>query len=309
MRLISEAVNMQIESEVLMPMTLITKEDYLEFMSNKKYVTIGNLTIPLEKKHIQKLEPDNYKIESTTIWSFPDRGYWSTHKGDYRGNWSPYIPRNLIMRYTKAGDIVLDQMMGSGTTLVECKLLGRNGIGVDINYDAVMLAQNRLDFEYKDSNVNTYHGDARNLDKIEDESIDLIATHPPYAGIIQYSNRKNRADLSSLSIKEYLQEMYKVSQESFRVLKKGKYCAILIGDTRRHKHYIPITHNIMHIFLEAGFILKEYIIKVQHNMKTTREIWKGNYDFYKIAHEHLLVFRKPESGEKVRRLAYSSDLL
>ncbi len=33
---------------------------------------------------------------------------------------------------------MLDQMAGSGTTIVECKLLGRRAVGVDINPDAVM---------------------------------------------------------------------------------------------------------------------------------------------------------------------------
>ncbi len=298
------------EIEHYMPMRLVNKDEYYEFLLNNESVTIGNVNIPLHEKKVFKLEPEDYCNESSTIWSFPERGYWATHKGDYRGNWSPYIPRNLIMRYTKPGDVVLDQMMGSGTTLVECKLLSRNGIGVDINYNAVMLAQNRLDFEYNSSiKIDTYHGDARNLDKIEDESIDLIATHPPYAGIITYSNKENKADLSSLSIREYLNEMYKVARESFRVLKKGKHCAILIGDTRRHKHYIPITHNVMHIFLETGFILREYIIKVQHRTKATREVWRGNYDFYKIAHEHLLIFRKPTGNEKINRLIYSYNLL
>ena len=38
-----------------------------------------------------------YELQNTTIWSFPDRGNWATHKGDYRGNWSPHIPKNLIL--------------------------------------------------------------------------------------------------------------------------------------------------------------------------------------------------------------------
>ncbi len=300
----------RIELESYMPMRLVRKEDYLAFIESNSVVMIGKNSITLGKKQLLKFEPENYKGEGSTVWSFPDRGYWSTHKGDYRGNWSPYIPRNLISRYTTQGDLVLDQMMGSGTTLVECKLLGRDAIGVDVNYNAVIVAQDRLNFDYKlEPRIETYHGDARKLDKIEDNSIDLIATHPPYAGIIAYSNKENKADLSSLSIKDYLQQIYNVARESFRVLKPGKHCAILIGDTRKHKHYIPITHNVMHIFLDSGFILREYIIKVQHKTKATREVWRGNYDFYKIAHEHLLVFRKPESSEKIRQFAYSMDLL
>jgi len=52
------------------------------------------------------------------------------------------------LKYTQKGDWVLDQMMGSGTTLVEAKLLERNAIGVDINFEAVMVARDRLNFSY-----------------------------------------------------------------------------------------------------------------------------------------------------------------
>jgi len=198
-------------------------------------------------------------------------------------------------------------MMGSGTTLVECKLLQRNAIGVDINPDAVMVARNRLDFEYKPleedykaPEIKTYIGDARNLDKIKDESIDLIATHPPYASIIPYSHERVEGDLSSVhDIAEFAEEMKKAAKESYRVLKPGKHCAILIGDTRRHKHFVPITPRVLQSFLDAGFILREDIIKMQWKMKSTREKWRGNkYDFLLIAHEHLYVFRKPEKNEK-----------
>ena len=57
-------------------------------------------------------EPDNFNLEATTIWSFPNRGKWATHNPKYRGNWSPYIPRNIILRYSMAGDYVLDQFLG-----------------------------------------------------------------------------------------------------------------------------------------------------------------------------------------------------
>jgi DNA modification methylase len=129
--------------------------------------------------------------------SFPKRGNWATHKGNYRGNWAPEIPRNLILRYSQPEDTVLDQMCGSGTTLVECKLTGRNGIGVDINKNALMITRDRLNFSYEtiDNSIpkttqKTYVGDARNLNKIDSESIDLIATHPPYANIIPYSKER-----------------------------------------------------------------------------------------------------------------------
>lgn len=77
------------------------------------------MTIQIKEECHIRLQPNNFQLETTTVWSFPDRGNWATHSGKYRGNWSPYVPRNLILRYSKPGEWVLDQFMGSGTTLVE----------------------------------------------------------------------------------------------------------------------------------------------------------------------------------------------
>ena len=294
-------------------MKLISREKYLDFLKSHKYVSIEDTSLELVKEwKVDKFQPDNFKPEEWTVWSFPDRGNWATHLGNYRGNWSPYIPRNLIEHYTKPGELVCDPMMGSGTTLVECRLTGRDGIGVDINPKACMVAMNRLDFHYspldagRNNTVLVYQGDARNLDEIKDDTVDLVATHPPYCGIISYSKSEVRGDLSALKMEEFVNEMGTVAKECFRVLKPGKYCGILIGDTRRHRHYVPIHLGVLAKFLEAGFILKEDIIKLQHNTKMSRERWRGHkYDFYKIAHEHLFMFRKPEPTENTSQLKYS----
>jgi len=301
-------------------MELVTFEDFRKFIEKRKFVKIEKVNVKIGNEwKIKSLSPPkDYVLETETVWSFPNRGAWATHIGNYRGNWSPFIPRNLILKYTKPGDRVLDQMVGSGTTLVECKLLGRNGIGVDINRDAVMVTLDRLNFPYRSMDpecpenvdIKTYVGDARNLNEIEMNSVDLIATHPPYAGIITYTKNRIEGDLSSLRFEDYLREMRIIAQESFRVLKPGKHCAILIGDTRKHLHYIPISKKVLEAFLDAGFVLREDIIKIQWKTKTTRERWRGkNYKFYKIAHEHLFIFRKPEEDEKISRLKYSSKWL
>lgn len=136
-------------------------------------------------------------------------------------------------------------------------------------------------------------GDARNLDFIPDNSIDLICTHPPYANIIEYSENIEE-DLSHLKTNEFLEEMKKVASESYRVLKKDKFCAVLMGDTRKNGHMIPLSFYVMQVFENAGFKLKEMIIKEQHNCKATG-FWKTNsikYNFLLIAHEHLFIFRK-----------------
>ena len=245
-------------------------------------------------KKIKKWEPEEFELEMNTVWSFPDRGKWATHDAKYRGNWSPYIPRNLLLRYSNEGNLILDQFAGGGTTLVEAKLLNRNVIGVDINNNALERCKEKCDFEYENSGkVYFYEADARNLNFIPDESIDFICTHPPYANIIKYSEDIEN-DLSHLEVKDFLIEMEKVASESYRVLKKDKFCAILMGDTRQKGHIIPMSFEVMKIFEKVGFKTKEIIIKEQHNCKATG-FWKTNsvkYNFLLIAHEYLFVFKK-----------------
>lgn len=247
-----------------------------------------------------KLFPEKFDLESTTVWSFPERGKWATHQASFRGNWAPQIPRNLILRYSKPEDLVLDQMCGCGTTLIECKLTGRNAIGFDINPKMIDIVKQNLKFETDNDspkvNIQVKIGDARNLSELSDGSIDLIATHPPYADIIKYSEGKIKEDLSNIhSIDSFCDEMIKIASECFRILKPKKYCGILIGDTRRKTYFTPIAYRVMQHFINTGFKLKEDIIKHQWNCKTT-PYWSQkskDYNFLLIMHEHLFVFEKP----------------
>lgn len=241
-----------------------------------------------------KWSPDNFEIETNTVWSFPERGKWATHDAKWRGNWSPYIPRNVILRYSKENDLVLDQFVGGGTTLVEAKLLNRHSIGVDVNPVALERCKEKCDFECENlAEVDIRLGDARKLDFLQSESVDLICTHPPYANIIRYSE-DTKNDLSHLEMKDFLKEMYRVAEESYRVLKKGKFCAILMGDTRKKGMVQPLAFETMRVFELAGFKTKEIIIKEQHNCKATG-FWKTNsikHNFLLLAHEYLFVLKK-----------------
>ncbi|WP_233418052.1 TRM11 family SAM-dependent methyltransferase [Desulfurococcus amylolyticus] len=159
--------------------------------------------------------------------------------------------------YTSKGDTILDPMVGSGTTCIEARLLGRNCIGVDINYEAAILSYHRLywlgkaieeypktrlapykvgDITLEDvarSSARIFHGDARRLDKISDNSIDAVFTHPPYWNIIEYHDSKCvEGDLScAKSLQDYLRLMSEVAGEIYRVLKPGGPCCYT---NRRH---------------------------------------------------------------------------
>ena len=239
-------------------------------------------------------EPEHFSLETKSVWSFPERGDWATHDSNYRGNWSPYIPRNLIMRYTSEGELVLDQFAGGGTTLVEAKLLNRNALGVDINIVALERCRSKTSFEYPNAGrIYIKQGDARKLDFIPSDSVDFICTHPPYADIIRYSENIE-SDLSHLEVPAFLEEMQPVAKESYRVLKPKRFCAVLMGDTRKRSHVIPLSFEVMKIFENVGFRIKQIIIKEQHNCRSTG-LWKSSgkkHNFLLLAHEYLFVFKK-----------------
>jgi len=248
-----------------------------------------------------KLPPIDFEQECSTVWSFARRWNWLTHNSKYRWNWSPDVVRNLILRYSKEWDKLLDPMIWWWTTAIEAKCLNRDLICYDINPNATELTKSFLNYEENILN-NSYwkteillHDAREKNNKIQKESIDFVLMHPPYADIIKYSEWKIKEDLSNIhDIDKFCDEIEKVAKESYRVLKPWKYCAILMWDTRREKMYQPLAFKVMERFLKVWFLLKEDIIKVQHNCKATW-FWvkkSKDHNFLLIMHEHLFIFKK-----------------
>lgn len=162
-----------------------------------------------------------------------------------------------------------------------------------MNVEALKMAKERISF--KSNNLyepKLIRANSTNLKGIvPDNCIDFIFAHPPYANIIKYS-KDIKEDLSILELNEFLNQMNLFSKECFRILKKDKFCAVLIGDIRKNKNVIPLGFYIMNIFIQTGFTLKEIIIKEQHNCKRTN-YWSQNVkrNFYLLAHEYIFIFR------------------
>lgn len=174
--------------------------------------------------------------------------------------------------------------------MIEAERLNRICIGSDINEKALKICMKRVK---GNRNIFIKKQDARYLKLLKNSSIDLICTHPPYSDIVRYSE-DIEGDISLLKLDGFYNEMKLVAQSCYRVLKSKKYCAILIGDKRKKGLIEPIGFNIMNIFLQEGFKLKEIVIKEQHNCRNTDK-WKQisiKRNFLLIAHEYLFIFIK-----------------
>lgn len=126
---------------------------------------------------------------------------------------------------------------------------------------------------------------------IKDNYIDFICTHPPYADIIKYS-KEIKGDISLLAVEQFINEMEKVAKEAYRVLRKGKMCAIMMGDVRKCGKVVPLGFRVMECFLKVGFTNQEIIIKEQHNCSSMGYWIKQKNSFLLLEHEYIFVFQK-----------------
>jgi DNA modification methylase len=240
-----------------------------------------------------------------SLWIVDRRENSGVHTAGYWGNFIPQIPHQMMKRYTKKGDWVLDTFVGLGTTLIEGQRLGRNTIGNELQEDVAEKARNLVASESNIYNIVTdiVVGDSSNIDyhallkKHNRSSVQLIMMHPPYFDIIKFS--EDPRDLSNASsIDAFLEMIGKVVDNAVSVLDKGRYLALVIGDKYSKGEWIPLGFLTMNEVLRRGFILKSIIVK---NFEETtgkrqqKELWKYRAlvgGFYIFKHEYIFVFKK-----------------
>ena len=219
------------------------------------------------------------EIELSSVWNFGtlEHGYGS-HV--FHGNCIPQVVKQCILRYSTEGDIVLDSMAGSGTTIDVCKSLDRKCIAFDIN-------PVRNDIQKADSAhlpVNT-------------NRVSMIFVHLPYWDMVKYSNDKE--DLSRKTLDAFYAKLHSIFAELKRVLKNGGFICTLVGDKIKGGKNIPLcfeTFNIMGKY----FTYKDYAIKITKHAKSIHN--KGKVvqaelawnDLLRPTHDILLVFQKKD---------------
>lgn len=244
-------------------------------------------------------------IYTDSLWIVDKRDSSGVHSAGYWGNFIPQIPHQMMRRYTKQGEWVLDTFAGSGTTLIEGQRLGRNTIGIELQSQA---AQHAFDLVSQEPNPHGVVCDVVNTDSVsanyssvlsgyETDSVQLAILHPPYFDIIQFSD--DPSDLSNAaSVEDFLQQMSRIVQNVAAVLDKGRYLVLVIGDKYAGGEWIPLGFQTMTKVLEHGFSLKSIVVKNFNDTSGKRnqeELWRYRAlagGFYIFKHEYIFILRK-----------------
>ena len=244
-------------------------------------------------------------ILTDSLWSFPKRDASGAHIAWYWGNFVPQIPHQLILRYTKKGDWVLDPFAGSGTTLIECRRLGRNGIGVELSSEITEKARELIGLEQNRHSVisEIITGDSRTnaaeqaLTEHGVAKVQLVIMHPPYADIIRFS--EDTSDLSNAGDIETFLEMFgETVDRATALLEKDRYLAVVIGDKYEDGEWIPLGFYCLNEVMKRGYSLKSIVVKNFEETRAKRDqkqLWRYRAlvgGFYIFKHEYILLFKK-----------------
>lgn len=248
------------------------------------------------------------EILTDSLWVLSKRDSTGPHSAWYWGNFIPQIPHQMILRYTKKSEWVLDPFVGSGTTLIECKLLNRNGIGIELQPEIASKAIEQINKgNNSESNVFIEVGDSAEvnyqqlLGKYGIKSVQLLLMHPPYHDIIKFSDNPN--DLSNQKSTQAFVDLFcKVVDKTYEVLDKGRYFILVIGDKYSKGKWIPLGFMLMQEVLKRGYFLKSIVVKnfdETTGKRNQKDLWRYRAlvgGFYIFKHEYIFVFKKEKES-------------
>ncbi|MCC8190926.1 MAG: DNA methylase [Planctomycetes bacterium] len=230
---------------------------------------------------IRRPDQQEPRLEATTLWDFPAQNYGGRRQGStaYAGATPSYIIWNLIQRYTEPGELVVDPMAGSGTTLDVARELGRRALGYDLN----------------PTRPDIFRVDSRKL-PLEDDKAALVFVDPPYSTHILYSDDPRCIGKLDAADSEYYDAMEQVIGEIHRVLAPGRHCGVYVSDSFvKDKGFYPIGFELFER-LRRRFTPVDIVAVVRHN----RTLDLGNYQkaardggFYLRGFNYLFIMQKP----------------
>ena len=276
--------------QLLMPRRLIT----ISCMNKTHYNPSRRPNRPPRPERPQRPDRTPPSLMPTTLWDFPAQNYGGSRQGDtaYVGATPSYVVWNMVERYSQPGDLVVDPMAGSGTTLDVARDLGRKALAYD-------LVPRRQDI---------FRADCRKL-PLEDGKAALVFVDPPYSTHIEYSADSRCIGKLDAEGSEYYEAMALALAEINRILKPGGYLGLYVSDSFvKGKGFFPIGFELFSLMREH-FLAVDIISVVRHN----KTLAMGNYrkaaldgNFYLRGFNYLFIMQKPVAARPAQRAGKGS---
>ncbi|MGP1310740.1 MAG: DNA methyltransferase [Phycisphaerales bacterium] len=239
-------------------------------------------------------------VFATTLWEYPSQH----HDADdapgkkYTGATPSWVIWQLLQRYTREGDLVVDPFAGSGTTVDVALAESRRALGYDLNPDSQRPGL-------------IFRADARDL-PLEDAAADFVFMDPPYSTHVDYTDDERcigrldagTPDEHGVIGGDYYRAMDAVFAEAHRVLKDRRFLALYVSDSYKKRspnssaaEFMPIGFELFAL-LRARFTPVDVIAVVRHNRKLKQGNWKKaavEQNFFLRGFNYCLIFRKDDA--------------
>ena len=253
----------------------------------------------------------NYGLELGSLWLFDSRAKGKGRRGDYHGNCIPQVVEQLLLRYTRKGDVVLDPFAGSGTVAVECKAMGRQYVGIDLDedlagrYEEIHALDNPhgvfCQFVSGDSSgAYAWHEVRELLAGYDEQGVDHVFIHPPYWDAVQFGGDREDVDLSKChTLRGFLKAFQLVAWRALQLLRPGKFLSLVVGDVFKAGHWVPLAAYCMDQIMTMGTVrMKMRTIKnMAGNERASKTSGLQEYRALRdgtstFKHEEVMVFQK-----------------
>ncbi len=271
--------------------------------------------------------------QTTSQWQ--RHGRYLPESNRHPGKMLPALARRAIETYSDPGDLILDPMCGIGTTLVEAIHTNRRAVGVELEPRWAQLARANVEHAHHQgarSGAQVIEGDARHTPRLlrdaRHRQVDLIVTSPPYAcqvadvsneNLVSGSGPIRRVDTTNYSADRsnlghargnaYLAAMGEVYEACAVVLKPGGFLVLVTKDMRSGGALHNLSGDTITLCEGLGLRYWQRIISLLATIRDGELVMRPSFwqvlharrtrargeRTHIVAHEDVLVFRKPDA--------------
>lgn len=223
------------------------------------------------------------------------------------------LVHDFVSFFTKPGQLVLDPMAGTGSTLVGALQAGRSAIGIELQDKYARIASQRVGAlkrdhpEMDDLTAEVHVHDSTQLEELDLPPMDYCLTSPPYWDMLKasgFETQRERAangldvdysddpsDVGNIKdYEEFVDSLVDVYSRVYKVLNEGAYLTVVVKNVKKGPRMYPLAWDLGRRLGDI-YVLKDERIWCQDNQRLApygyRYAWVSN-----TFHHYCLNFRK-----------------